>query len=236
MATRRYLLVDDNRPLAENLAEILRERGDDVVVVDNGQDALECVQKERFDAVVTDMRMPGMNGAELIQALRKVDAGLPAVLITAFTHDATLAKARQQGLLAILNKPVPIARMLDLLEVAQRDAYVALVEDDEALLDNLTEALRAKGWTALTATSLQETQQLALLKPFAALVDLKVPGGQVGDALPILKSRFPGVPVVVMTAHSEVLPQSHTHVVFSKPFQTEKLLATLDTLRPGVAA
>ena len=61
---RNYLVVDDTRDFAENLAEILRDRGDEVVIAENGREAAEAVRVRRFDAILTDMRMPLMGGAE----------------------------------------------------------------------------------------------------------------------------------------------------------------------------
>ena len=66
---RKYLVVDDNRAFAENVAEILRDQGADVTIADGGLQALELAQRSRFDALVTDMRMPVMSGARLVHDL-----------------------------------------------------------------------------------------------------------------------------------------------------------------------
>ena len=85
---RRYLLVDDNREFAENLAEIVAEAGAACEIAGSGAEALERVRTGRFDAVVTDMRMPGMGGAAVVHAVRRTDPGLPAVVLTAHAGDA----------------------------------------------------------------------------------------------------------------------------------------------------
>src|SRR5512132_654704 len=118
---RTYLIVDDNRDFAENLAEILRDRGDEAVVAENGKDAAAAVRGRRFDAILTDMRMPLMGGAELVHEIRHIDAGAAAVVITAHAGDDALEKARREGLLAILSKPVEVPRLLALLSSARRD-------------------------------------------------------------------------------------------------------------------
>ena len=63
---RRYLIVDDNRDFADNLAEIVRDAGDEVTIAEGGPEALALARGTRFDAVLTDMRMPLMGGAELV--------------------------------------------------------------------------------------------------------------------------------------------------------------------------
>ena len=117
---RRYLIVDDNRAFAENLSEILRDQGDEVAVVGNGALALAAVKAQTFNAMITDMRMPVMGGAQLVHEVRRVDPGLPAIVVTAYTQENDLSSARQEGLLAVLPKPVPIHQLLVLLNAARR--------------------------------------------------------------------------------------------------------------------
>src|SRR5690349_24235382 len=115
---RSYLVVDDNLDFAENLAEILRDRGDDVVIAGDGREAAEAVKRRRFDAILTDMRMPLMGGAELVHEIRRTDPGAAALVITAHAGDDALEAARREGLLAVLGKPVEVPRLLALLEAA----------------------------------------------------------------------------------------------------------------------
>src|SRR5262249_15524828 len=156
--------------------EIIADAGARVDVATSGAAALERAAARRYDALLSDMRMPAMNGAELVHRLRAVDPGLPAIVVTAYTGDDDLEAAPRDGLLAVLPKPAPIARLLELLACARRDGLVALVDDDLAFADNLSEALRGRGFAAVTAASVLETQRLGAVRPFAALVDLRVPG------------------------------------------------------------
>src|SRR5919205_994733 len=98
---RRYLIVDDNRAFAENLSEIVSDLGDEVTVAQDGAEALALATKRRYDALVTDMRMPFMGGAELVHRVRRIDPGLPAIVVTAHVGDNELERARQEGLLAV---------------------------------------------------------------------------------------------------------------------------------------
>jgi two-component system, response regulator PdtaR len=227
---RHYLLVDDNVEFAENLAEIIRDVGDEVTVTAGGAEALEQVRLRRFDAMLTDMRMPVMGGAELVHNVRKLDPGLPAMVATAFSGDEDLRIARDEGLLAVLSKPVPVDHLLDLLARARRDGMVVLVEDDEALADNLTEALQQIGFTAVSARSVAETERLGKVAPFASVVDLKVPGGPDGEAMRRVGQKYPGIPHLVITAHDVSMAPIEPRTVFRKPFQTHALLAELEIL------
>ena len=90
MTPRRYLVVDDNVAFAENVAEILRDDGAEVEVAHTGPEALQRATPGRFDALVIDMRMPGMSGAELLRAVRRQDPGVPVVWLACIVMMAGL--------------------------------------------------------------------------------------------------------------------------------------------------
>jgi CheY-like chemotaxis protein len=226
---RSYLVVDDNLDFAENLAEILRDGGDEVAIAADGRAAAALVEARRFDAIVTDMRMPAMGGAELVHAIRRMDPGAPAMVITAHAGDDAMEAARQEGLLAALPKPVEVPRLLALLAAARRDGLVVVVEDDARMSDNLCEALRSRGFTAVTAASILDTERLGPVRPFCALVDQRLPGGPDGEAMRRLAAKYPGLPMIVVTAYENPPPLPH-HAMFTKPFDTRALLAEIERL------
>ena len=225
---RRYLVVDDNRAFAENLGEILEDRGAAVDIAASGEGALALVAATRYDALVSDMRMPEMGGAELVHRIRRIDPGLPAIVVTAYIGDNELAAARAEGLHGVLPKPVPIERLLALLGQARRDGVVAIVEDDAALADNLSELLRARGFATVTAQTVLETEKLGV-RPFAAIVDLRVRGGADGEAMRRLAERFPALPLFVVTA-LEIEPPVAASRRFGKPFDTRALLDAVESV------
>src|SRR5512141_1602365 len=199
---RHYLIVDDNRAFAENLGEIVRDLGDEVSVAEDGARALALAERRCFDAMVTDMRMPLMGGAELVHHVRRIDPGLAAIVVTAYVRDNDL-------------------------EAARRDGLVVVLEDDAALCDNLCEALRSRGFAAVTAASVLETERLGPVQPFCALVDLRIPGGPAGEAMRRLASKYPGLPLPVVTAYHDDPPLPHV-ALFSKPFDTAALLEAVE--------
>ncbi|MGZ4777662.1 MAG: response regulator [Thermoanaerobaculia bacterium] len=226
----RYLIIDDNVAFADNLAEIIADTGNDAVVVDCGARALELAVTARFDAVISDMRMPGMSGGETVRRLRCLDPGLPAIIVSAYTADDDLDRARHSGLLAILPKPVPIARLLELLAGARRDGLVVLVDDNEDLLESLSEALRQDGFSSVTARTVLETQSFGNVRPFAAIVDLRVAVGPDGEAMRQVAERFPALPVIVMTGHVGLAAPLPAVALFIKPFDVSDVVARLEQL------
>jgi CheY-like chemotaxis protein len=80
----RILLVDDNTHGLAARKNVLQELGHQTVTAGSGVEALECVASDKFNLVVTDYKMPRMNGLELIARLRKQSPGLPVILISGF--------------------------------------------------------------------------------------------------------------------------------------------------------
>ena len=151
-ASRRYLVVDDNQPLAENLAEILETSGAEVDVELDPRVALERLKARRYTALVTDMRMPGLSGAELLAAAREADPSLPALVVTAFIGDSDLAQVERMGVLATLPKPVPVETLLQRLEQARRGAVVWVVSAGSDGMSRVMEFVRDHGCTPLRIT------------------------------------------------------------------------------------
>ncbi|GAB4382863.1 MAG: sigma-54 dependent transcriptional regulator [Phycisphaerales bacterium] len=99
------LVVDDKEMMRDSVAGTLRRAGFDVVVADNAQAALEMVRQSRPDAVVSDLKMPGMTGIDLLERIRRVDEDLPVILMTAFGSIETAVEAMRQGAFDYLTKP-----------------------------------------------------------------------------------------------------------------------------------
>ncbi|HET9035639.1 MAG TPA: response regulator [Myxococcaceae bacterium] len=151
--SRRYLVVDDNQPLAENLAEILETSGAEVDVEVDARAALRRLRGRRYTALVTDMRMPGLGGADLLAAARQADPLLPALVVTAFIGDTELARVERMGVLATLPKPVPVETLLQRLELARRGAVVWVVCGNSGRVNRIMELVRDHGCTPLPFTT-----------------------------------------------------------------------------------
>jgi CheY-like chemotaxis protein len=118
---QRALIVDDNLPLAENLAEILSEEGYEVAVFDRPDAAVSACENRDFDVALLDMRMPGMDGVALLSLLAEKCPRARFVMMTAYTEDARIADALSAGVCTVLPKPVPIGSLLQAL-VPERSA------------------------------------------------------------------------------------------------------------------
>jgi CheY-like chemotaxis protein len=102
----RVLVVDDNDELRRGFRRMLRAGGHEVVEAANGREATELVASSRFDAVLSDVRMPDMDGIELLRRLHETDPDLPVLLISGDPDLRSALKAVEYGALEYLTKPI----------------------------------------------------------------------------------------------------------------------------------
>lgn len=113
-AKTNVLVVDDNQDLAENIAEILMLHGFAATIAGSAEEALPKALPDGPNLLVTDYRLPGMTGAELVRRIRAKRASVRAVVISAYTDDGTVKAAREAGA-EFLSKPVDLGALSNLL-------------------------------------------------------------------------------------------------------------------------
>jgi len=115
---RRVLLVDDEASIIGVMKRSLESLGFEVSAFTRPLEALEAVRSgtARFDAVVTDHRMPGMSGSDLTRELRSLDPGLPVITMSGYLSDKVVEEGTQLGVARFLNKPCSIEELAELLE------------------------------------------------------------------------------------------------------------------------
>jgi len=99
------LVVDDEPNYLIVLSELLKEEGFEVLTAQRGEEGLRIVEETDLDLVITDMRMPGMDGVELLQAIKSYNANLPVIMITAFGEVEKAVIAMKAGAYNYLVKP-----------------------------------------------------------------------------------------------------------------------------------
>jgi two-component system, NtrC family, response regulator PilR len=113
----RILVVDDEQSMRELLAIVLRREGYDVVLADNGHAAVELMEREPVDVLISDINMPDMSGVDVLRAAKKLDQDILGIMITAFASTETAIEAMRLGACDYLSKPFDI----DLLKMKVRE-------------------------------------------------------------------------------------------------------------------
>jgi DNA-binding NtrC family response regulator len=150
--TMRVLVVDDEAPLLLTLTANLELEGFDVVGATNADEALTELVNGEFDLVLSDIRMPGMNGVELFRRIKQLAPELPVVLMTGFALEGLVQDAMKEGAYTVLPKPCPVEQVLEVLGRAIRGPVVLVVDDMEQCAESTVEALLASGIKARAAT------------------------------------------------------------------------------------
>jgi two-component system, NtrC family, response regulator HydG len=117
MSRINVMIVDDDRDLAESLAEFLEMSGCSVTTAANGKEAVLGHGKQDFDVTFMDVRMPIMNGVDSFFEIRKLKPDAKIVMMTGF-KEAIVTKALEAGAIGLLSKPFDIEAMLALVDKA----------------------------------------------------------------------------------------------------------------------
>ena len=115
----RVLVADDNPTNREVIGKILERGGHGVTAVSDGDQALDAIENERFDAVLLDRNMPGRSGVEALQAMRLLTRGrerIPVIMLSADVTPETKREAFEAGADAYLAKPIEALRLLEELQ------------------------------------------------------------------------------------------------------------------------
>lgn len=154
LASIRLLYVEDEPELREHVSYSLKLHCDSVMTASNGKEALEIARRNRPDLVMSDIRMPIMDGLELTAHLRKEFPELPVILCTAFTDTDYLLKAIELGVAAYLPKPIDTTRMME----AIRQAAQPILQRSE-IKRLKVEAIQARGLVTDTNAAMKRLEE-----------------------------------------------------------------------------
>lgn len=139
----KVLLVDDERDFLETLAERMRDRGMEVETTTSAENALRQADEVSYDAVVLDLMMPGMDGLEVLKALKKKNPDIQVILLTGY---ATLNKgieAMKLGAMDFIEKPADLKLLTEKIKEAQAQKMM-LVE--KKIAKKMKKIIQEKPW------------------------------------------------------------------------------------------
>lgn len=128
---KRVLVVDDKEMMRDSIGSTLQRAGFEVGAADSGDGALAQVAQRRPDCVVTDLKMPGMSGVDLVERIRQFDDELPVIVMTAFGTVETAVRALKLGAFDYLTKPFEGDELI--IAVKRAIEHARLVRDNAVL-------------------------------------------------------------------------------------------------------
>ncbi len=107
----KILVVDDEEGARELFNTILTDEGYHVTLAVSGEDAVSRLKADSFDLIVTDIKMPGMDGLQLLQEIRKSGMRSDVIMVTAYGEVESYLKAMSLGAAEYINKPIRIKEL-----------------------------------------------------------------------------------------------------------------------------
>ena len=138
-SSRTILVVDDEASIVDALSKVLRKDGLSVLTAGNGREALDIVRRQPVDAMITDLRMPGMGGDDLLKAVKAITPEIEVIVMTAYGTVETAVEAMKRGAYDFISKPLKRASVLATVRKALDKA--ALLAENRQLRAQLEAAM-----------------------------------------------------------------------------------------------
>jgi CheY-like chemotaxis protein len=199
---KKVLVVDDEPGLRMTIGANLELEGFEVVEAASGAHALELIAKQPFDLVLSDIRMPGMNGVELFRRIRTLRPEMPVVLMTAFALEGLVQDALREGAFTVLPKPFAIDHLVRAISSAARSPIVLVVDDAEQVADSTATALAAMGMRARAVYDGESAIEVARGGEVdVCVVDMIMPGMNGPTVIQKIRALDPGIVFVAISGH-----------------------------------
>jgi len=122
-ASRKPGILDDDAGIRENIADLLSSENYEVVSAANADEAMRVLESQRIDLLLTDFQMPGRNGVELIEAARRANHRVPAILMTAYLYVFEQMDERRREGVTLLRKPFDAEEILQTVAEKLADGH-----------------------------------------------------------------------------------------------------------------
>jgi DNA-binding NtrC family response regulator len=136
----KTLVVDDDKRLRSVLKGLLSEEGHQVTTCKNGSEAIATCLAEKFDLIITDLKMPGADGLDVLRKAKKKHPDILVIIVTGFASLETAIQAIREGAYDYITKPFKLEEFKILIKNASEK--VELIKENQSLLVELQEAYR----------------------------------------------------------------------------------------------
>ena len=155
------LVVEDDAQMRIALSKSLAVQGHPVVLAHDGQEALECLEKQNAWLVIADMNMPGKGGIEMLRDLRMINRQIPVVLMTAYGSVETAVEALKLGATDYLQKPFPVTRLEEMVSRLRQD----LLNQQQEVVEKIESVEESVGFLTCDSRVRQTLKMLESVAP-----------------------------------------------------------------------
>lgn len=224
------LVVDDLRSSRLTLGGILEDEGHNVVLAENGYQAIEAARQVPFDLIFMDIKMPGINGVQTFREVKKLNPRAAVIMMTAYSVEDLVREALEEGAYAVVYKPFDMEHIVSIIESALHKTLILVVDDYFADREALKGVLEERGYRVVTAGSGAEAVARVREKHFNVIfLDIRLPDVDGTQIFEQVKAIDPDVAVIMMTGYSEeeLVRRAISRGAYTciyKPFDVEKIL------------
>ena len=230
----KVLVVDDDHRMAKTLADILKVKGFEAEVAHDGLEALKKIKEHHFDSVLTDIKMPQMNGVDFYKAIKNIQPELPVLLMTAYTSDALVREGLEVGAIAVLNKPLDINLLLSFFSSLKKEHSIVIVDDDHQFCKTLGDILRLRNFAVTKVNNPHRVMKVLNPDTQVVLLDMKLNSINGLDVLKEIRAQYPYLPVILVTGYRKGMTSSikaahelNFYACLYKPLQIKGLLQVI---------
>lgn len=241
----KILVVDDDRNLLDLLVDTLEAIGYQPIPAPGGVEALERLSDEKFDLIITDIKMPDIDGIQLLKKVRRYYPELPVLFITGVTAPEIIARALPDGVLA---KPFRISHIEELIENTLKHKpeemgspirKVLVVEDDEKCRKTLMDTLNYCYYVPFSVPGAKAALREIENGRFDAMIaDYRVTDMDSLVFMKEVKAKYPDIPII-LTGDNTALKQANQKIgdfpidgYLEKPFEAGDIIKILNRLTP----
>lgn len=145
------LLIDDESSQREMIAGFLSKKGYSIFQAENGEKGIEIIKKNQLDFVLSDMKMPGISGREVLEEIRKINPEIPVVITTAFGEIDSAVNLMKSGAFDYLQKPIELNDLLILIERARERSF--LIAENKSLKEKISASEIKSGFSGIISNS-----------------------------------------------------------------------------------
>ena len=214
MEKYKVLLIEDDDTSREQLVKAIRKEGYEVLAAENGGAGLEVFKKELPEIVITDLKMAGVDGLEVMHTVRRLSRGVQVILITAYGETDTAVSALREGALDYLKKPLDLDLLTTALGRAREKIIehkksipfptLLLAEDDGPTRDRIARVLEKEGWKVFAAADGEEAINVFEQRKIdIVLLDIKMPKKDGLQALHEMRGISDDFEAIVFTGYGD---------------------------------